>query len=107
MNLTVTRQLLPAAKLAVQLLLARLKSPAFAPVSEMLVIPKAAGPVFVNVTCWLALFVPTTCGANVSDVVLRLTWVPLPLSVTVGLGFTLALVTIVDRRRPRACGRWP
>ena len=44
LNRTATRQLAPAPKLAGQLLLARLKSPGFAAVNAMLVIPSAAGP---------------------------------------------------------------
>lgn len=56
-KVTLTTQLLPIAKLVPQGLLEIAKSPAFAPVSAMLVIVTADGPVFVSVT---------VCGALVT-----------------------------------------
>lgn len=50
LNLTLARQLAPAARLAPQLLLAMLKSPRFGPVSAMLVIPSVVGPALASVT---------------------------------------------------------
>src|SRR6516165_10741958 len=46
-------------------LLASLKSGAFFPLMLMPAILSSRGPVFVRLTCWAELLVPTTCAANV------------------------------------------
>ena len=72
-NVTLTVQLLPAARLVPQGLFEIAKSPAFAPVKVMLVIVTAAGPVFVNVTVLALLVTPNPVLGKVKLVGLRLT----------------------------------
>jgi len=70
-NFTLIAQLALAARLAGHVLV-WVKSAAFAPVMEIPVIVSAALPVFVSVTVWAALVVPTLCDANVKVVGERL-----------------------------------
>ena len=94
-NRIVTLQLAPeASDPPTGQLVVCVKSPRFVPVIAIEIILRAAGPVFVSVTCCVALCVPTTWGANVKARVLTLTCVLLPLSATAGFGFTFAVVVM-------------
>src|SRR5690348_2228845 len=75
LKVTVAVQLAPAARLPGQVFVCA-KSPAFAPVSAMLLIVKANAPVFVSVTACPALVVCVVCEANVSVAGLRPAWGP-------------------------------
>jgi hypothetical protein len=60
LNVTLIVQLLPAATLAPHVLLSA-KSPAFVPVTPMLVIARLLPPVLLSVTVCAALVLPTDC----------------------------------------------
>ena len=97
-KVTLTMQLLPAARLAPHGLLEMAKSPAFAPVSEIFVIVTADGPVFVNVTVLALLVIPSPVLGNVKLVGLRLTanaGTPVPVSAAL-LGLVEAFVVKVS-----------
>jgi hypothetical protein len=95
-NVTVTRHLAPAATLVPQLFVTA-KSAAFAPLAAMDVIVKAADPLLVRVTVWLALavlmFWPPKARVAVDSVTIG-TATPVPFSVT-DCGELAALSVIV------------
>jgi hypothetical protein len=63
-NATPTVQLLPALSELPQVVVCRGKSPRFAPVTAMLWKVRVVPPVFLMVTDWVALIVPTFCDTK-------------------------------------------
>jgi hypothetical protein len=104
-KVTLIVQLLPALRLVPHVVV-WLKSPAFVPVSDMLIPVRVVVSTFLTVTVWAALVVPTVWVANVSLVGVTLTPVPVPVSDTVcGLPGALSAIETEAVRVPAAVGR--
>ena len=98
---------LPFAGTELLQLLVTAKSPGSAPVAPMLVMVKAAFPLFVRVTDCAALVVTRFCVPKLSDAVERLTTGALPVPVRAiasGLLWRLSVMLTVAVRVPEAAG---
>lgn len=106
-KVTVMLQLPPAGTEPPQLL-DSLKSPAFGPVTVMLVMVKAAVPVLLMVTGWAALVIPRVWLVKVRLVEVRLTLGPLPMPIRLTLCVlpaTLLLLSVTISVAARVPGR--